>query len=139
MAARSKARKRALDVLYQADLRGVPAIGVLGDEESRRSEGREPELNPLVREIIEGVSTHQAHIDEILSTYSLGWTLERMAAVDRAALRIGTYEIVWADDVPDGVAISEAVGLVADLSTDESPAFVNGLLTRVSEVKALHR
>ena len=139
MAARSKARKRALDVLYQADLRGVAPLGVLGDEETRRSESNDPSLNPLVRELIEGVSAHSAEIDEILSTYSLGWTLERMAAVDRAALRIGTYEIIWADDVPDGVAISEAVALVSDLSTDDSPTFVNGLLTRVSEVKSLHR
>ena len=139
MSARSKARKRALDVLYQSDLRGVGALSVLESEETRREAAREPSLNPLVRELVMGVVAHQSHIDEILSTYSLGWTLDRMAAVDRAALRIGTYEIVWVDAVPDAVAISEAVALVADLSTDESPGFVNGLLTRVSEVKALVR
>ena len=139
MSARSKARKRALDILYQSDVRGVSPVDVLQVEEGRRLERREAELNPLVRELVGGVSEHRVEIDEILATYSLGWTVERMAAVDRAALRIGVYEVIWADEVPDAVAISEAVALVSDLSTDESPSFVNGLLSRASEMKSLHR
>jgi len=135
VSARSKARKRALDVLYQADLRAVSPLVALSEEESRRAATHDPELNPLVRALVEGVVEHQDHIDELLATYSMGWTIERMPAVDLAALRIGTFEIMWADDVPDGVAIAEAVELVANLSTDESPSFVNGLLARIVEIK----
>ena len=85
--------------------------------------------------MIEGVTANQEQIDEILSTYSMGWTLDRMPAVDKAVLRIGAYEIIWGEDIPDAVAISEAVALVTDLSTDESSSFVNGLLGRIAEIK----
>ncbi len=135
MAARSKARKRALDVLYEADLRGTSAKEVLDGQIGRRAADNEPELNAYVTTLIDGVTVNQEQIDEILSTYSMGWTLDRMPAVDRAVLRIGAYEIIWADDIPDAVAISEAVALVTDLSTDESSSFVNGLLGRISEIK----
>ena len=76
-----------------------------------------------------------SEINEMLATYSQGWSVERMPAVDRAALRLATWEIVYSDEVPDAVAIDEAVELVKSLSTDESPAFVNGLLARIAEVK----
>ena len=135
MAARSKARKRALDVLYEADLRGTSAKEVLDAQIDRRAADNEPELNAYVTTLVVGVSENQEQIDEILSTYSMGWTLDRMPAVDRAVLRIGAYEIIWANDIPDAVAISEAVALVTDLSTDESSSFVNGLLGRISEIK----
>lgn len=135
MAARSKARKRALDVLYEADLRGTSAKVVLDGQIDRRAADNEPELNAYVTTLIEGVFENQEQIDEILSTYSMGWTLDRMPAVDRAVLRIGAYEIIWGNDIPDAVAISEAVALVTDLSTDESSSFVNGLLGRISEIK----
>ena len=135
MAARSKARKRALDVLYEADLRGTSAKGVLDGQIDRRATDNEPELNAYVTTLVNGVCENQEQSDEILSTYSLGWTLDRMPAVDRAVLRIGAYEIIWANDIPDAVAISEAVALVTDLSTDESSSFVNGLLGRISEIK----
>lgn len=135
MSARSKARKRALDVLYEADLRAIGAVTVLNDTADRRDETGEPELNSYVRELVEGVVERRERIDELLSTYSQGWTLERMPVVDRNVLRIGVFELLWNDDVPDGVAISEAVALVSDLSTDESPAFVNGLLSRISGAK----
>jgi len=135
VAARSKARKRALDVLYEADLRGTSAKVVLGGQIDRRAADNEPELNAYVTTLIEGVFENQEQIDEILSTYSMGWTLDRMPAVDRAVLRIGAYEIIWGNDIPDAVAISEAVALVTDLSTDESSSFVNGLLGRISEIK----
>jgi N utilization substance protein B len=135
VAARSKARKRALDVLYEADLRGTSAKEVLDSQIDRRAVDNEPELNTYVTTLINGVIENQEQIDEILSTYSMGWTLDRMPAVDRAVLRIGAYEVIWANDIPDAVAISEAVALVTDLSTDESSSFVNGLLGRISEIK----
>ncbi|CAB4908016.1 MAG: transcription antitermination factor NusB [Actinobacteria bacterium] len=135
MAARSKARKRALDILYESDLRGSSAVAVLETQIGRRAADKEPELNAYVRTLIEGVTANQEQIDEILSTYSMGWTLDRMPAVDKAVLRIGAYEIIWADEIPDAVAISEAVTLVTDLSTDESSSFVNGLLGRIAEIK----
>jgi N utilization substance protein B len=135
VAARSKARKRALDILFEADQRSVSVPDVLSATVDRRSSDKQPALHPYTIEIIEGVTNHASRIDEILSTYSLGWTLERMPAVDRAALRIGVFELLWVDDVPDAVAIAEAVELVSDHSTDESPAFVNGLLARVAEIK----
>jgi len=135
VAARSKARKRALDVLYESDVRGTSAVEVLRGHVDRRAADHEPELNSYVATLVEGVVAHQEQIDEILSTYSMGWTLDRMPAVDRAVLRIGTFEIIWAQDVPDAVAVAEAVALVQDLSTDESASFVNGLLGRIIEIK----
>ncbi len=78
--------------------------------------------------LVHGVVEHQARIDQLLSTYAEGWTLERMPAVDRNVLRLGVYELLYVDDVPDGVAVSEAMALVRELSTDDSPPFVNGIL-----------
>ena len=136
MSARSKARKRALDVLYEADLRAVDAQEVLQGAVDRRIADSEPAMNPYVQTLVDGVVANRERIDELLSTYSMGWTLDRMPAVDRSILRIGAYEVLWRDDIPDGVAIAEAVALAQDLSTDESPAFVNGLLARLAEVKS---
>ena len=131
MSARHKARKRALDVLFQADLRGVDPLTVLADSERLRSEEGDSPLNPYVAELVTGVKSHQERIDELLTTYSLGWTLDRMPGVDRAILRLGTYEVLWGD-VPEAVALDEAVTLARELSTDDSPAFVNGLLARIA-------
>src|ERR1700761_6400458 len=131
MAARSKARKRALDVLFEADLRGLPGLTLLSE---RQSVGDVP-VQPYAAELVRGVATHQDRIDELISWNLVDWTLERMPAVDRNILRIGVYELLWADGVPDGVAISEAVKLAQDLSTDGSPAFVNGLLARLAREK----
>lgn len=131
MAARHKARKRALDVLFQADLRGVDPLIVLADAERLRSEEGDSPLNPYVVELVTGVASHQERIDELLTTYSLGWTLERMPGVDRSILRLGAYEVLWGD-VPEAVALDEAVTLARELSTDDSPAFVNGLLARIA-------
>ena len=135
MSARSKARKRALDVLYEADIRSVPAVDILAATAARRSAEGQSTLNEYVTELVDGVVAHQAYIDELLGSYSMGWSLDRMPAVDRAILRIGSYELLWRDDVPDAVAISEAVNLAQDLSTDESASFVNGLLARLLEVR----
>jgi N utilization substance protein B len=131
MGARTRARKRALDVLFEGELRGA----VLGSTLAERLARVEPPVNPYTVALVEGVQENQARIDELLGTYSIGWTLERMPTVDRNLLRIAAYEILYADDVPDTVAISEAVHLASELSTDESAAFVNGLLARLVEVK----
>lgn len=133
MAARSKARKRALDLLFEADQRGLNAQNLLAERLSGKFEGPSP--NEYTIEIVEGVVGRWAEINDLLSTYSQGWTIERMPGVDRAILRIGAWEVVWNDAVPDAVAISEAVALAKSLSTDDSPSFVNGLLARLSEVK----
>lgn len=135
MAARSKARKRAVDILYEADIRGVPASDVLQANVRRRADEGQPSLNEYVAELVCGVSDHRDYIDELLGSYSMGWALDRMPAVDRAILRLGAYELLWQDAVPDAVAISEAVQLASDLSTDESSSFVNGLLGRLLELK----
>jgi N utilization substance protein B len=127
MSARSKARKRALDVLFESELRGLP-LGATLDE---RVTGQEPPVSEYAVSLVHGVVEHQHRIDALLTTYAQGWSLERMPAVDRNALRIGVYEVLYADEVPDAVAVSEAMGLVRELSTDESPAFVNGVLGNI--------
>lgn len=124
MSARSKARKRALDVLYASDLRGEDAAVAL---DRAIAEGEGP-TNAYTATLVRGVVEHRARIDELLSSYSEGWALERMPAVDRNVLRLGVWELLYADDVPDAVAVSEAMALVTELSTDESPQFVNGIL-----------
>ena len=131
MAARSKARKRALDILFEADLRGLPTLELLSE---RQSLGDVP-VQPYAAELVRGVATHSERIDELISWNLVDWTLERMPAVDRNILRIGVYELLWAADVPDGVAISEAVALAQDLSTDNSASFVNGVLARIKADK----
>jgi N utilization substance protein B len=132
--ARSKARKRALDLLFEAELRGEPVLPLLEERLSAKADDGPP-VPPYAAELVRGVQAHRDRIDELLAAYAEGWTLDRMPAVDRNILRIGAYELLWADDVPDGVAISEAVELAKDLSTDASPAFVNGLLARLLALK----
>jgi N utilization substance protein B len=129
--ARSKARKRALDILFEAELRGEPVLDLLAERITLGS----PPVAPYAADLVRGVTVHAARIDELLSQYAQGWTLDRMPAVDRNVLRIGVYELLWAQDVPDAVAINEAVLLAQDLSTEASPAFVNGLLARIAELK----
>ena len=131
MAARSKARKRALDILFEAELRGEPPLDVL---ESRIARA-EPPVSAYAVELVRGVQEHRAEIDRLLAENSRGWSLDRMPAVDRNILRIGSYELLWGTDVPEAVAISEAVLLAGDLSTDASSAFVNGLLARLLVLK----
>ncbi|MCL2465443.1 MAG: transcription antitermination factor NusB [Micrococcales bacterium] len=135
MAARTKARKRALDVLFEADQRDLGPLAVLAQRIAEP--GRQSPVPQYAVEIVEGVAAHAERIDEVLATHSHGWTVARMPAVDRGLLRIGTWEILYHDEVPDTVAIAEAVALAQELSTDESPAFVNGLLARVAELKPM--
>jgi N utilization substance protein B len=133
VSARSKARKRALDVLFEADQRGLPPLEVLA---ARLVEpGTEAALPQYSVELVEGVLERQERIDEVLATYAHGWSLDRMPAVDRAILRLGAWEILFNDDVPDAVAVDEAVELARGLSTDDSPTYVNGLLGRLVELK----
>jgi N utilization substance protein B len=127
VAARSKARKRALDVLYESDVRAVDPLTTLAE----RVALAEPPVNDYTVELVEGTQAHRERIDAILSEYAEGWTVARMPDVDRAILRLGVYELLWRDEVPDAVAIDEAVELAKSLSTDESPRFVNGVLARV--------
>jgi transcription antitermination protein NusB len=131
VSARGKARNRALDVLFEAEQRSVSPFDVL----RARREKTDQIVNPYTVDIVEGVMSRQAAIDEFLETYSQGWSLERMPSVDRIILRIGTWELLYNDDVPDGVAVSEAVALAKTLSTDESPQFINGLLGRLQQLK----
>lgn len=135
MAARHKARKRALDILFQADLRALDPLEVLASAEALRTDEGDTPLNPYAAELVAGVAAHQDRIDDLLTTYSLGWTLERMPGVDRAILRLGAYEVLWGD-VPEAVALDEAVTLARELSTDDSPAFVNGLLARIADQRS---
>ncbi len=133
MGARTKARKRALELLFEAEQRGVN-LGDLLAERIETPTTQHP-LPEYTVELVRGVLDHWGEIDEVLATYSHGWAVERMPSVDRAMLRLGTWEIVWNDEVPDAVAIAEAVELVQGMSTDESPTFVNGMLARISTVK----
>ena len=131
MSARGKARKRALDILFEAEIRGEPVLELLAERAATAS----PPVSDYAAELVRGVHAHQAEIDELLAENSRGWTLERMPAVDRNILRIGAYELFFGAGVPPGAAISEAVLLARELSTDASPAFVNGLPARLLELR----
>lgn len=131
MSARGKARKRALDLLYASEMRSESPIVAL----DRAIEAGEGPTNDYTSVLVRGVVDNQARIDELLSEYSQGWTLPRMPAVDRNVLRLGVFELLYVDDVPDAVAVSEAISLVRDLSTDESPTFVNGILGAIEKSK----
>jgi transcription antitermination protein NusB len=136
VSARTKARKRAVDALFAADLRTEHPAALL-DETFKQVEDRQNQgpIFDYARTLVDGVVDHQAEIDTLLETYSEGWTLERMPNVDRSILRIAVWEIVYNPELPDGVAIDEAVDLAKEYSTEASGAFVNGLLTRISATK----
>lgn len=127
MAARSKARKRAVDVLFEADLRGSDPLTTLSAWVQRS----DPPVQSYAVGLVEGVVAHRVRIDEVLSSYAQDWTLDRMPPVDRAVLRLALFELLWCESIPDAVAIDEAVELAKSLSTEASPGFVNGLLSRV--------
>jgi transcription antitermination protein NusB len=127
VSARSKARKRALDILYESDLRQTDPVATVGERVARA----DPPVPEYAVELVEGVSGNRARIDEIISAYAEGWTLDRMPTIDRNVLRIGVYELLWREDIPDVVAIDEAIELAKSLSTEDSPRFVNGVLARI--------
>ncbi|MBA3369306.1 MAG: transcription antitermination factor NusB [Geodermatophilaceae bacterium] len=128
MSARRKARKRALDVLFEADLRGIDAGGLLAD----RVTAADPPVAPYAQVLVEGVVAHQEEIDSLISGHARGWTLPRLPGVDRALLRIAIFELLHCPDVPDAVAIDEALDLAKSLSTDESAGFLHGVLGAVA-------
>ena len=132
MTARRKARKRALDVLYEADLRGLPLREVLAAYVDRLPPPKPEHLGYAV-ELVEGVAEHAARIDELIGSYAEGWTLDRMPVVDRNLARIAVYELIFRDDIDDPVAITEAVELARTLSTDDSPRYLNGVLGRIAD------
>ena len=132
MAARTKSRRRAIDLLFEAEQRQVNASELL--RERLATPVTEAPLNEYTADLVTGVVEHWTQINDLLTTYSQGWSVERMPAVDRAILRVGAFEVLFGE-VPEGVAISEAVAIATELSTDDSPRFVNGLLARLAEVK----
>ena len=137
MGARTKSRKRALDVLYGADVREESINTALADEQARNdADPKRANSWPYARDIVIGITEHGDEIDELIETYSQGWTIARMPAIDRALLRIGLWEILFNDEVPDSVAIAEAVESAKVHSTEDSAGFVNGLLGRIADSRA---
>jgi N utilization substance protein B len=137
VSARTKARKRALDLLYGADVRQISLNSAIAMESERAQ--AQPDRQASWRyalEIVTGITEHGDEIDELIETYSQGWPIDRMPVLDRALVRIGIWEIMFNDAVPDSVAISEAVKLAGELSTEDSSGFVNGLLGRITQLKA---
>ncbi|WP_144128172.1 transcription antitermination factor NusB [Catellatospora sichuanensis] len=135
--ARRKARKRALDVLYEADLRDLPVRTVLAAY-LERMEAPRPEHLPYAISLAEGVNEHLDNIDETIATFAEGWTIDRMPVVDRNLARIAVYELLYVPEIDDPVAITEAVELARELSTDDSPRFLNGLLGRIADYAPRH-
>lgn len=137
MGARSKSRKRALDVLYGADVKGESINAALAEEAARNAaDPKRSNSWEYARQIVVGITEHGDEIDELIETYAQGWTLSRMPAVDRALLRIGIWEILFNDEVPDSVAIAEAVESARVHSTEDSAGFVNGLLAKIADSRA---
>jgi N utilization substance protein B len=135
VSARSKARKQALDLLYEADIRGGSALEFL---QSRDVVEDGPDARPIrefTKELVIGVSDNSRKIDELITTYAQGWDMDRLPAVDRNILRLGIYEIVWSTQLADGIAIDEALTLAKELSTDESAGYIHGVLGKISSIK----
>jgi len=130
--ARRKARRRAVEVLYESEVRAISVDDVI----ARRRAQPEPPINEFTESLARAIDERRGRIDELLAAYAIGWTLERMPVVDRNILRMGAYELLWDDGIPDGVAIAEAVGVAKELSTDDSPSFISGLLSRLMENKS---
>lgn len=135
MSARSKARKQALDLLYETDIRGTNLVDTLN---ARDIPAEGPDARPIreyTRELVGGVSDNRRKIDELITTYAQGWDMDRLPAVDRNILRIGIYEILWSTNVPTSVAIDEALDLARELSSDESSKYIHGVLGRIASIK----
>lgn len=135
MSARSKARKQALDLLYETDIRGTNLQETLV---ARDIPADGPDARPIreyTRELVNGVSDNRRKIDELITTYAQGWDMDRLPAVDRNILRLGIYEILWSTSVPTSVAIDEALDLAKELSSDDSSKFIHGVLGRIASIK----
>ncbi len=136
MSARSKARKQALDLLYESDIRGSDALQTL---ELRDFPDDGPDARPIreyTRDLISGVGENRRKIDELIMTYAQGWDMDRLPAVDRNILRIGIFEILWSTSVPTSVSIDEALNLAKELSSDDSSKYIHGVLARIASLKA---
>ena len=135
MSARSKARKQALDLLYETDIRGTNLVETLV---ARDIPAEGPDARPIreyTKELVNGVSDNRRKIDELITTYAQGWDMDRLPAVDRNILRLGIYEILWSTDVPMSVAIDEALVLAKELSSDDSSKYIHGVLGRIARIK----
>ena len=135
MSARSKARKQALDLLYETDIRGTSLVETLV---ARDIPAKGPDARPIreyTRELVNGVSDNRRKIDELITTYAQGWDMDRLPAVDRNILRLGIYEILWSSSVPTSVAIDEALDLAKELSSDDSAKYIHGVLGRIASIK----
>jgi len=130
VSARRKARKRALDFLYEADIRGATALSLLSERPAE-----ELSQGDYVRELLVGVEEHLSKIDELITTYAQGWDMDRMPAIDRNILRIALFEILWISNLDDEIAVSEAVEIATELSTDDSAKYINGVLGRIVILK----
>lgn len=128
MSARTKYRKRALDILFESELQGLPVGGTLVE----RLAVNDPPINDYTRQLVEGVAANVERLDALIAENARGWTLDRMPIVDRNLLRIAAFEITDVEDVPAAVAIAEAVELAKELSTDDSPNFINGVLSAIA-------
>ena len=136
MSARTKARKRAVDAVFAADLRKISPLTLLDDvAELAADRQNQDAIFGYARDIVQGVVDHHEEIDDLLETFSQGWALDRMPNLDRAILRVAVWEILHNPDVPDAVAVNEAVEMAKKLSTDDSGSFVNGLLSRIASTK----
>ena len=135
MSARSKARKAALDLLYEADIRGTNALETLTLRDVVEEGHDARPIREYTRELVTGISEHYRKIDELITTYAQGWDMDRLPAVDRNILRLGIYEILWGAEIPDAVAIDEALDLARELSTDDSAGFIHGVLGRIASIK----
>lgn len=132
MSTRSKARKAALDLLYEGDIRKTSPSALM----LQRITDVEYVIRDFTKELIDGVEQNRRKIDELITTYSQGWDMDRMPVIDRNILRIGIYEVLWSKDVREAVAISEALELAQTLSTDDSSKYINGVLSKVLEIKS---
>ena len=135
MSVRSKARKQALDLLYETDIRGTNLVETLA---ARDIPAEGPDARPIreyTKELVNGVSDNRRKIDELITTYAQGWDMDRLPAVDRNILRLGIYEILWSTDVPMSVAIDEALVLAKELSSDDSSKYIHGVLGRIASIK----
>ncbi|MFZ9640635.1 MAG: transcription antitermination factor NusB [Candidatus Nanopelagicaceae bacterium] len=127
MSTRSKSRKAALDLLYEADIRGRSASDLL----STRLSDEETYIREYTAQLLEGIATHRRKIDELIILHAQGWDMDRMPAVDRNILRIAIYELLWNKEIPEKVAINEALELAKVLSTDDSVSYINGVLSTI--------
>ena len=136
MSARSKARKQTLDLLYESDIRSTDLVATLA---SRDLPDEGPDARPIreyTRKLVAGISEHSRKIDELIATYAQGWDMDRLPAVDRNILRLAIYEILWVDDLADGIVIDEALTLAKDLSTENSAGYIHGVLGRIASIKS---